>query len=129
MIIELTPEILKALNVVLELAYDNILDENFAKEDPELINQRNEQVTACAVVNTLLEQPIDTKQEKYLTDMCCPACGDDDIAGIFGTFDVETQARVEVKCNVCDATWEDQYRLVGFTDLEGGPEIDFDGPT
>lgn len=118
MIIELTPEILKALNVVLELAYDNILDENFAEEDPELMNQRNEQVTACVVINTLLEQPIDPKQEKYLTDQRCPACGDHDIAGIFGTFDGETQGRVEVKCNVCDATWEDIYRLVGFTDLK-----------
>lgn len=119
MIVELTPEILAALNITLNLAEPNILEQSFVDDDPELFNERAQQVNACEVINTLLETPTDPKQEKYLADQRCPSCGDHDVAAIFGTFGGEVQ---EAECNVCGATWVDQYRLVGFTDLKSRAE-------
>lgn len=121
-IVELTPEILAALNIVLDQAKSITLSEIAVEMFPELFNERDQQVTACEVINTLLGTALDPIQEKYLADQRCPVCGSAD-AGPLSYADVDgAVARMVVTCNVCGATWEDIYRLVGFTDLEEGSE-------
>lgn len=60
------------------------------------------------------------KQEEYIKAKGnkCPACGSGSIDG-WGHPDYDGDSMTQdVACNTCGATWKDNYRLVGFSDLE-----------
>lgn len=66
---------------------------------------------------------IDKQQANYLVQhgQCCPNCGSRDIeANVVLDADGLT-AKGQVGCSNCDSTWKDQYRLIGFTDLDATP--------
>ena len=70
-----------------------------------------------------------TKQTPKVTDKqhaatqgcCCPLCGSTDITA--GDWDAEGSSQ-EVECDDCGATWNDVYKMIGFSDLtdaDGNP--------
>jgi transposase-like protein len=49
----------------------------------------------------------------------CPQCGSEDISGGEVNIDAGT-AYQEMSCDSCNATWNDQYDLVGYSNLNKG---------
>jgi len=61
--------------------------------------------------------------EKYaeIRGMCCPSCGSSDIQG--ESIEVSAGfAAQDCMCNECLAEWRDEYRLVGYADLQEVPK-------
>lgn len=63
-------------------------------------------------------EAVEDPQEKYRANPChCPHCGSEDVEG--GEVNVDAGgAWQEVTCNECGATWNDVYKLTGFSELE-----------
>ncbi len=59
-----------------------------------------------------VEAPEDDAQAKYRANPCnCPHCGSEDVEG-------GSVAWQSITCNECGATWNDVYKLMGFSELE-----------
>jgi len=60
----------------------------------------------------------DQFEKQYLKDggSRCPVCGSEDITG--AAMDVEGEYHIqEMGCSVCDASWNDVFKLVGLSNL------------
>jgi len=61
-------------------------------------------------------KPVSSKQYAARGGCSCPACGSQDVEG----FSIEVDhggAYQECHCHDCDARWNDQYRLKGYSAL------------
>ncbi|PEH40442.1 hypothetical protein CRM94_17140 [Burkholderia gladioli] len=55
----------------------------------------------------------------------CPSCGDrEQLSGQSFSIDAGTASQT-MHCEACEASWSDSYRLIGYSDLEGG--LDHEG--
>ncbi len=65
-----------------------------------------------------VDDPIEYAQEKYRANPYqCPHCESDDIEG--GSVEVDaSMAWQPITCNECGATWNDTYKLTGYSELE-----------
>ena len=66
---------------------------------------------------------IDKQQENYVArdGQFCPNCGGNNIQANVGIEADGLSAWGRVGCSDCESTWMDQYRLVGFDNLEATP--------
>jgi hypothetical protein len=66
---------------------------------------------------------IDKQQANYLIQhgQCCPNCGSRAIEANVVLEADGLSAKGQVGCSHCDSVWKDQYRLIGFTDLDATP--------
>ena len=66
---------------------------------------------------TAFAQPIPDEEYVAKSGNFCPSCRSVDTEG--GSFEVGGKEAIqEVSCNECNATWNDVYKLVGYSDLE-----------
>lgn len=66
---------------------------------------------------------IDKQQENYVArdGQFCPNCGANNVQANVGIEADGLSAWGRVGCSECESTWMDQYRLVGFDNLEATP--------
>lgn len=66
---------------------------------------------------------IDKRQNDYVAGKgCfCPNCGSRNIEANVALETDGLTAWGRVGCSQCESTWHDQYKLVGFSDLDAGP--------
>ena len=68
---------------------------------------------------TFVVEEIPPEQDHYLSSggQACPNCGSKDIVAC-GFDQANKDGWQKIECEGCCATWTDQYKLTGFTDLE-----------
>lgn len=114
-------ELIAALKIVLELAEENRLENSFNYDEQKAIaDEEDKSLNLIQAYITTLETPLDLKQAKYLeaAGLECPNCGSRIVASV-GDFDVsDIIAMQPVECKTCKSSWTDEYRLVGFSELE-----------
>ena len=62
-------------------------------------------------------KPLDSEAYVFKLGLMCPNCGTNNIEGLDSVAVQEGRATQSVICNICDATWDDQYNLVGYESL------------
>ena len=61
---------------------------------------------------------LDSETYIFHLGLICPNCGTGNIETIDSVTVHEGCATQAVMCNICDATWDDQYNLVAYENLE-----------
>lgn len=67
--------------------------------------------------------PMTDGQYVALKGVRCPSCGSSDVSG--NQLEVNAgEAFQPMNCSECGATWSDSYALTGYSDLEGGVDLE-----
>jgi len=64
-----------------------------------------------------MQMPLSNQEYVNILGAVCPNCYNKDVDGGCLRID-DGVASAEVWCNVCNAVWIDDYKLVGYSDLE-----------
>ena len=122
------PNVIKAQIGVLEAF---LADHGIMAKEPTFVNllARMETASKAALAAetsnwTAAGGPMSDAQYVARRGVCCPSCGStEDTSGSQLTVDNGTASQPMV-CGACDAEWADMYTLTGYSDLEGGVNLE-----